>query len=218
MATSGTSISARRYSRLIEAAQARGHVPEYTEVHHIVPRSLGGTDTADNLVRLTPREHFLAHWLLFKIHRSPATARAFRLMVNSQNRGRARAYAQARGIMAAAMRGDGNVARRDDVREKLQRNCYSAFAGKRRPDHSEKMRAKQHWAGAKNPFYGRGDEQCGDKNRMAKRVVGLHVWYGIHVWSTATAAAEQLGVSVQAVPQAIRKNSRTKGWRMGYYT
>lgn len=218
MTTSGTTISAGRYFRLVAAAQARGAVSEYTEVHHIVPRSLGGADTADNLVRLTPREHFLAHWLLFKMHRSPATARAFRLMVNSQNRGRSRAYAQAREVMAAAMRGDGNVSKRDDVREKLQRNCYSSFAGKHRPDHAEKMRAKQHWVGAKNPFYGRGEEQRGVKNHMAKRVVGIHVWYGVNVWSTATAAAEQLGVSVQAISQAIRRHSRTKGWRVGYYT
>lgn len=39
----------------------------YTEKHHIVPRSEGGTDDIYNIVRLTAREHFLAHWLLFRI-------------------------------------------------------------------------------------------------------------------------------------------------------
>lgn len=38
----------------------------YTETHHIVPRSLGGTNSADNLVSLTAREHFICHWLLTK--------------------------------------------------------------------------------------------------------------------------------------------------------
>jgi hypothetical protein len=38
----------------------------YTESHHIIPRSLGGEDTADNLVNLTAREHFICHWLLTK--------------------------------------------------------------------------------------------------------------------------------------------------------
>jgi cold shock CspA family protein len=39
----------------------------YSELHHIKPRSLGGCDSPGNLVRLTYREHFLAHWLLTKI-------------------------------------------------------------------------------------------------------------------------------------------------------
>lgn len=40
----------------------------YTELHHIVPRCLGGTDEPENLVRLSGREHFVAHRLLCKIH------------------------------------------------------------------------------------------------------------------------------------------------------
>lgn len=39
----------------------------YTESHHIQPRSLGGDDTPDNLVNLTPQEHFICHWLLVKL-------------------------------------------------------------------------------------------------------------------------------------------------------
>ena len=35
------------------------------EVHHILPRSLGGKDNDENLVRLTPREHSVAHSLLY---------------------------------------------------------------------------------------------------------------------------------------------------------
>lgn len=35
-----------------------------TEIHHITPRQLGGTDDADNLVKLTLREHFICHKIL----------------------------------------------------------------------------------------------------------------------------------------------------------
>lgn len=35
-----------------------------TEIHHIIPRCLGGSDEADNLVILTCREHLIAHKLL----------------------------------------------------------------------------------------------------------------------------------------------------------
>lgn len=37
------------------------------EVHHIVPRSLGGTDDAENLVKLSGHDHALCHWLLTKM-------------------------------------------------------------------------------------------------------------------------------------------------------
>lgn len=36
----------------------------YVESHHILPRSLGGGDNNDNLVNLTPKEHFIVHQLL----------------------------------------------------------------------------------------------------------------------------------------------------------
>jgi len=38
----------------------------YSESHHVIPVALGGEDTADNLVNLTAREHFVCHWLLTK--------------------------------------------------------------------------------------------------------------------------------------------------------
>lgn len=39
----------------------------YCEVHHILPRSLGGSDDKENLVKLTAREHYMIHVLLAKI-------------------------------------------------------------------------------------------------------------------------------------------------------
>jgi hypothetical protein len=56
----------RWYNQIIKQAQNRV-IEGYTERHHIQPRSLGGADTPDNLVRLTAREHFICHWLLTKI-------------------------------------------------------------------------------------------------------------------------------------------------------
>ena len=43
---------------------------EYGERHHIIPRSLGGTNEAENLVRLTAREHFICHALLAEMYES----------------------------------------------------------------------------------------------------------------------------------------------------
>ena len=38
------------------------------EHHHILPKSLGGSDDNNNLVYITAREHFVCHWLLTKIY------------------------------------------------------------------------------------------------------------------------------------------------------
>lgn len=40
----------------------------YYEKHHIIPKSLGGTNEKENLVKLTAREHFICHWLLVKMY------------------------------------------------------------------------------------------------------------------------------------------------------
>ena len=37
---------------------------EYSERHHIIPKCMGGTDDESNLVKLTAREHYIAHQLL----------------------------------------------------------------------------------------------------------------------------------------------------------
>lgn len=54
----------RIYNELMKKAAIRGRVEG--ERHHILPVSLGGADTDDNMVWLTIREHFIAHHLLCK--------------------------------------------------------------------------------------------------------------------------------------------------------
>lgn len=58
----------RIYNNLIERAKSRNITNTYYERHHIIPRCLGGTNEACNLVNLTPEEHYLAHQLLVKMH------------------------------------------------------------------------------------------------------------------------------------------------------
>jgi hypothetical protein len=38
------------------------------ELHHIIPKCLGGNNSKDNLVLLTYKEHYIAHHLLIKIY------------------------------------------------------------------------------------------------------------------------------------------------------
>ena len=65
--TKGTEMNYNRlYDNIIQNAQARAVTEGYTETHHILPRSMGGADVASNLVVLTAREHYLAHYCLAK--------------------------------------------------------------------------------------------------------------------------------------------------------
>jgi hypothetical protein len=53
------------YNQIIDRARTRT-LDGYSESHHIIPESLGGPDTDENLAKLTAREHFICHWLLVK--------------------------------------------------------------------------------------------------------------------------------------------------------
>ena len=55
------------YDSIIDRAKNRS-LDTYTETHHIIPRCMGGSDDETNLVKLTYREHFIAHWLLHRIY------------------------------------------------------------------------------------------------------------------------------------------------------
>lgn len=55
------------YESLITRAQHRIDESEtFYEVHHIIPKCMGGSDDPSNLVKLTPEEHYVAHQLLAK--------------------------------------------------------------------------------------------------------------------------------------------------------
>lgn len=56
------------YFNIIHRAQSRTLDQSiYVEKHHIIPRSLGGSNETSNLVKLTGREHFICHLLLPKM-------------------------------------------------------------------------------------------------------------------------------------------------------
>lgn len=105
------------YNNLINSAIENPKEDSYKETHHIIPRCLGGSDEKDNLVRLTARQHFIAHWLLYKIHKNYKLASAWcnmamidknqtRRLINSKNFERAR-KARAKHL-SAVMSGEDN--------------------------------------------------------------------------------------------------------------
>jgi len=89
---------------------------EYFEGHHIIPKSKGGTGCStsglnnDNIVYLTAREHFLAHWLLWRIYRDRSSALAFhKMMSNNRNQNRinsSKGYEEARIAFSETKKGN----------------------------------------------------------------------------------------------------------------
>jgi hypothetical protein len=63
------------YNQLITRAQGR-KIEGYVEKHHILPRCMGGSNDPSNIAILTAREHFVAHMLLWRIHRTGSLSAA----------------------------------------------------------------------------------------------------------------------------------------------
>jgi len=57
----------------------------YTETHHILPRSLGGSDHESNLVTFLPEEHLIAHQIRWKAYRDREDFVSVRLIINGFN-------------------------------------------------------------------------------------------------------------------------------------
>lgn len=56
----------RLYDKLIRNARHR-YAFGASERHHVIPRSMGGTDDWENLVRVSPKLHALLHLILYRL-------------------------------------------------------------------------------------------------------------------------------------------------------
>lgn len=57
----------KRYQKFIESRKLRKlKENEYTEKHHILPKSLDGSNEGFNLIKLNAKEHYIAHLILWK--------------------------------------------------------------------------------------------------------------------------------------------------------
>lgn len=139
-----------KYEKWYQLITSRGQTRKldaYTEKHHILPESLGGLDTPDNLTTLTAREHFICHWLLTKIHKD---GEAHWKMLNAIR------------IMRAENKNQ------DRYSTKITSRVYSNLKEKYSQLQSERVR------GENNPMYGkpvsekvrkgRSERAIGDKN------------------------------------------------------
>lgn len=127
------------YNSIIDKAKERGGVDGYSETHHIKPKCMGGTNEKSNLVNLTAREHFIAHWLLYKIHKTKSLAYAWHLMhfSNEKYKGKrynSHSYQYTRNALSKTMKGNpglflGNVHTDDSKRRISETLMLNAARG-----------------------------------------------------------------------------------------
>ena len=120
---------ARIYKSIVARAKDR-RVDGYTESHHVIPRCMGGTDSEDNLVELTPEEHYLCHQLLAKMYPDNIKlAYACALLSGGTIRMNRRLFGWLRTRISENWKGDKNP-QRTNPRAGERHHFY----GKKRPD------------------------------------------------------------------------------------
>lgn len=114
----------------------------YVEKHHIIPKSIGGSNKKENLVALTPKEHFVCHLLLVKM-----TTGKFKTK------------------MSYALRLLSHIENEHQSRHKISARAYSLIVSITKPALSNAI------SGINNPFYGRTHSDESKEKMKAKRAI-----------------------------------------------
>jgi hypothetical protein len=181
----------RIYNKLIQSAKKRNVVDGYNEVHHIIPRSEGGTDDQYNLVILTPREHYIAHKLLYLNNPNiQSRTTTFWFMSNEHKIQSGRLYEELKYRFVDIM----GKPKTKDHRKKIS----EALKGKpKTKKHIEKMKANLgDRSGENNANYGKG-----------KPIIGA----GVEYQNAKTAALE-----LKTTPQNIFYRLKSSKWDWYY--
>jgi hypothetical protein len=183
---------------------------EYYERHHIKPRSMGGGDEKENIAILTAREHYICHWLLYKIHRNSqmATAWFFMQYHSSGMRYVSRTFEYARKYRAMHMIGrkltDEHKRRIGEAgKGRVTGEAQSAAISSANKSRlwTEQMRKKA--SDARAGIFTRG------KHQRAVRVCILDTG---QEFDCMTDAADFLGVTKAAIQNSITRNGKCKGF------
>jgi len=202
---------------------------DYFEGHHIIPKSKGGTGNSNrpknnpNIVLLTAREHFLAHWLLWNIYRDRQTALAFHKMISNNNKQKriisSRAYEEAR--LAFRLTNIGNQFGKGKTR---------IVSDEQKKKQSETMKGR--YSKDKNPFYNKKhSEESIEKIRESRKNINKdRIWnYSgkkivmknneiIAIFDTSDEVAKFIGCSHSNVRHVLGGSQKTaKGFQIKHF-
>lgn len=137
------------YFNIIAKASLQVNDNIYREKHHIVPKSIGGSNDESNLVKLTPKEHYVCHLLLTKMIEGPYRHKmwyAHYMMMRGIKRHKpsARMYQLARRnmILANKERPGPNLGKKmsDEQKAKISTALKGKNTSPKSEDHKQKMR------------------------------------------------------------------------------
>lgn len=78
-----------KYLRFIEHCKKKKyHSDEYLERHHVVPRHAGGSNSKDNLIKISLKDHILAHKIRHEVYKSPYDLSAYNYMMGQSAKGK----------------------------------------------------------------------------------------------------------------------------------
>jgi len=128
------------YYNIISKAQSRNDILDYTEKHHIIPKSLGGSNDKLNLVKLTPREHFICHLLLTRMLEGRLKAKMVYAVMLLRHSPFHTGY-NVNSRLYETMRNELSVAQSNRViTDEYRKNCSAARKGiKLSDDHKQKI-------------------------------------------------------------------------------
>lgn len=174
--------------------------PVMYELHHIIPKSLGGGNDKENISFLTPREHFIAHALLTK-------------MVFEKKHKRSMAYAFTRMKVSNTKQGYCRIGN-GKLYERLRKNLKELYSGENNPFFGDRR-----FTGANNPFYGKTHtEETKQKIRQQKKKIGKdNSFYGkTHSTQTKKVISEKQREPVTIVFEDGSKKKFNKRGDIGF--
>ena len=150
----------------------------YIERHHVIPKSLGGSNDKTNIVRLTAHEHFVCHKLLVKMlpdgeGKHEMIMARYRMMHKSKNNQRhivnSREYERARVEWARALsesrKGKPGQLRSAETRAKMSaRRKGFVFSDESREKMRQSALGRKHSDATKEKFKTRSSNRLGTKH------------------------------------------------------
>jgi hypothetical protein len=197
----------RIYKQIVNRAKNR-KLEGYKERHHIKPKCLGGDNSKKNIVTLTAREHYIVHWLLYRIYpKNEGLSYSFWMMSNG-NRGdkrklkiSSRAFEEAKQAIAKVMKtksfrkGAINSKKHRKIISKTNRGNKNLLGYK----YTEEQKLNQSLAKLGKPKQGKIIQQLDlDGNFIRK-------------WNSVSEAASKVGVSISGLSCVLKGKQKTAG-------